>query len=379
MVSKIFFKNYKAFNGESFMEIKPITLLLGKNSSGKTSLTKLVCMLSEATTCNVGTLLLLKNESNIRFANRYEDIFYRNLTSDLQLGVEYSDKTTIKCTYLMNNGKLFINEYDITTPQSSKKIKFSNETPTKDIQGLFYEPILKELNLNSSLYSFKVNYIGPIRKQLETAFSYSGGFDKKTVGSDGQDAQDILLDSYKTDGFLYQSVSKWMDQYLEGQELSIEPNSPTSGTYSLYVNRNGAKVNVVDVGQGLTQLLPIVVESFLPQSAEIEIIEQPALHLHPAAHSHIAERLVDSAIQQNKKYIIESHSKNFLLGLRKKVATGGISSNDIIIYFIKSDDDGSFLEPIHIMPDGNLDNWPTGIFEEDYDLVKDILDRQNDI
>ena len=85
MITKVFFKNYKAFNSEEVMEIKPITLLLGKNSSGKTSLTKLISMLSSSTECKEGTLLLLRNEANVRYANRYEDLFHRNLTTDMQL------------------------------------------------------------------------------------------------------------------------------------------------------------------------------------------------------------------------------------------------------------------------------------------------------
>lgn len=376
MVSKIYFKNYKAFNEEGVMEIKPITLLLGKNSSGKTSLTKLVSMLSLATRSKEGTLLLLRNENNVRFANRYEDLFYRNLTTDLQLGVEYENEITIKCTYIMNNGKLFLSNYSLSTVAKSEEKTFFEEIPTRDIQGIFYKPLLEKFSINKSDLAFNVNYIGPIRSQLEPSFSYSGGTDKLSVGSEGASTLDLLLDSYKGDGKLYKAVSNWLDVYLEGQKLVMESNGPSSGTYSLYVNRNGAKVNVVDVGQGLTQVLPVVVESFLPKTADIEVIEQPALHLHPAAHSHIAERLVDSAQTIKKKYIIESHSKNFLLGLRRKVASNELPSDKVIIYFVDTDENGSYLKPIHINPDGSLDSWPTGIFEEDYELLTDILDKQ---
>lgn len=376
MVSKIYFKNYKAFNAETVMEIKPITLLLGKNSSGKTSLTKLVSMLSSATRCEGGNLLLLKNESGVRFANRYEDLFYRNLTTDMQLGVEYENGTTIKCSYLMNNGNLYLGNYQIISSAVNKTIQFFGEEPSQSIKGIFHMPTFENLHLDSSILTFKVNYIGPIRKQLEASFSYSGGTAKTSVGIDGEKTQELLLDSYKAEDKLFPAVSAWFEANLEGQKLTMESNGPSSGTYSLYVNRNGAKVNVVDVGQGLTQVLPIVVESFLPKTSDIEIIEQPALHLHPAAHSYIAERLVDSALELNKKYIIESHSKNFLLGLRNKVASGKLSENDIIIYFIDTDDEGSYLKPIHINQDGSLDNWPTGVFEEDYELLTDILDKQ---
>lgn len=376
MITKVFFKNYKAFNSEEVMDIKPITLLLGKNSSGKTSLTKLISMLSSSTECKEGTLLLLRNEANVRYANRYEDLFHRNLTTDMQLGVGYEDGTIIKNSYLMNDGKLFVNSFNLVSPYGDKNVNFFDDIPSTDIQGIFYKPVFDEMHIEISSLRFKVNYLGPIRKQLEPVFSYSGGSDKQNVGNEGQYAQDILLDSFKTDQVLYQSVSAWMTDYLEGQRLSIESNGPASGTYSLFVNRNDAKVNVVDVGQGLTQVLPVVIESYLPKTAEIEIVEQPALHLHPAAHSHIAERLVDSAVTMQKKYIIESHSKTFLLGIRKKVACGDISAKDVVIYFVNSDDDGSFLKMIHVQSDGSLDAPLPGVFEEDYELFTDILNKR---
>lgn len=372
MLSEIYFKNYKAFNSECVLKIKPITLLLGKNSSGKTSLTKLVSMLSAATTCNDGTLLMLRNDDNVRFANRYEDLFYRNLTTDMQLGVGYDDGTKIKCSYLMNNGRLYVSHYSVETPKGKEESSFFSELPSQTIKGIFYKPFIERVKLRMSSMSFGVNYIGPIRAQLAASFSYSGGTEKKSVGRDGQLALDILLDSYKNDGVVYKAVSEWMRDCLEGQELSIEPNSPTSGTYSMYVNRNGAKVNIVDVGQGMTQLLPVIVESYLPKTSEVEIIEQPALHLHPSAHANVAARLVDSALSTGKKYIIESHSKTFLLGLRKKVAAGDIPAADVMVYFVDSDDEGSYLKPIHIDREGNLDYWPTGVFEEDFELYTDI-------
>lgn len=47
-LNKITFSGYKAFQDEQMIELRPITLFVGKNSSGKTSLLRLILMLSDA-------------------------------------------------------------------------------------------------------------------------------------------------------------------------------------------------------------------------------------------------------------------------------------------------------------------------------------------
>lgn len=51
------------------------------------------------------------------------------------------------------------------------------------------------------------------------------------------------------------------------------------------------------------------------------VVEEPETHLHPAAHGDLAERFVDSFIEDsNKRYLIETHSQNFVLRLRRLIA-----------------------------------------------------------
>ena len=49
-----------------------------------------------------------------------------------------------------------------------------------------------------------------------------------------------------------------------------------------------------------------------------------------------------------------------------------LNAKDVIIYFFDDDDEGAYMRPITVTPDGNLSSWPTGIFGEAYDLLKSI-------
>jgi predicted ATPase len=97
------------------------------------------------------------------------------------------------------------------------------------------------------------------------------------------------------------------------------------------------------------------------------IIEEPESHLHPAAHGNLAERFVDSYKEDsNKRYLIETHSQNFVLRLRRLVAQGKLKPEELAIYYVdfKEEEYLSELKPIKVNLDGSVNWWPDGVFGE---------------
>ncbi|WP_235838551.1 AAA family ATPase [Cognaticolwellia aestuarii] len=142
----------------------------------------------------------------------------------------------------------------------------------------------------------------------------------------------------------------------------------------------GTFVNIKDVGQGMSQALPIVTRAFLPASKEtLIILEQPELHLHPAAHGELGELFVRSVLEDsNKKYLIETHSQNLLMRIRSLVASGEIDSDNVKFYFVDFDenDNTSELKKIDIDNKGNVSFWPDGIFNESFNEAKRLASAQ---
>ena len=90
-VKSISLRNYKAFgDARVTIEIKPVTLFIGKNSSGKSSLLKLISIMSDLTSGYLDGPMILDNEY-ISLGARYEDVFHNNQTSGLSLGIEYEN------------------------------------------------------------------------------------------------------------------------------------------------------------------------------------------------------------------------------------------------------------------------------------------------
>lgn len=176
---------------------------------------------------------------------------------------------------------------------------------------------------------------------------------------------------------LKKKVSKWFEDNLEGYVLDIAKGDEP-GSFRVVISRpdNGEyKVNIADVGMGIIQVLPIIVRAFLNKTNSIIGIEQPELHLHPAAHSSVAALLANTSRRLKQTYIVETHSENFLLGIREMVVNPecDFSADDVVVYFIDEDENGAYIKKIFINPDGTLTDWPMGVFNESYDLLKSIM------
>lgn len=378
MISKIEIKNYKAFDNEvNTLELRPVTLLIGKNSSGKTSLCKLLPMLENATSGNLETPLMLKNK-DITLGSRFEDLFHNGSTTDLGFKLYYDDGAVVGASYLMLDGKMMVYQYYAGNGEKQEVFPFFERKMSErtTFNGLVHYKILEQVNLDPNRLKFKVDYVGPMRIDSKRTIDFEGFGKNDLVGYRGENTYNILLNSYLKEDGLFDKVSKWMMESMEGQRLIFKQTA--QGIFSLMVERDGAEVNVADVGFGLCQVLPIITQSFMPKGGDVSVIEQPVLHLHPAAHANVAYRIAESAKSTGRKYLIETHSENFLLGLRKLVSdpVSEFNPEDVIVYYVNHDGESAYLEEITIDENGELSSWPTGVFSESFDLMAEIMNNK---
>jgi predicted ATP-dependent endonuclease of OLD family len=135
------------------------------------------------------------------------------------------------------------------------------------------------------------------------------------------------------------------------------------------VDKNSdTKVSHRDVGVGISQVLPILVNCYTDWE-NIVCVEQPELHLHPKLQGDLADVFIDTALtpKSNKTYIIETHSEHIIRRLMRRVREGKISKDDISIVYVEPGPNGSTVTPIRMDEDGDLiDEWPNGFFEEGF-------------
>ena len=372
MLKEISIRNYKAYKTDTIIELRPLTILIGRNSSGKSSLCKLVDAVSEALSDDSTGFIPIQTEHN-RLGDTYEDLFFQRITNDFHLAVEFDGQKLIEASFLMQDGVFCPKMYKAKNGKIEKSKVFTSkeESLSAGFVGLYYPDICEEAGILHKDVMFGVDYIGAIRcrakRRIEKANVKRGNY----VGEDGSKAYELLLRSLLTDGELFRNVSEWCRSNMEGQQLILSEQAPGSGIFSLYVERNGAHVNIADVGEGIAQVLPIIVQSFV-RNADITIIEQPSLHLNSAAHALVACRLAESSSILGKQYIIETHSDTFLTGIKKMAVERKIRREDVVIYCVHHDGESASLEKIEIDDNFEYTSWPEGMFEDDYFLQNEI-------
>ena len=106
----------------------------------------------------------------------------------------------------------------------------------------------------------------------------------------------------------------------------------------------GPTSNIIDVGYGVSQILPILVQILnhgiskhtKPEYEDIPyfLLQQPEVHLHPRAQAELSSLLANLASQGNRSFIIETHSDYMIDRARIEIRKGNIKPEDVsLIYF----------------------------------------------
>jgi len=415
-LEEIRFKNYKAFKSEQKLTIKPVTILIGKNSSGKSAVARLPLLLGRSMSNSSNSPIELQFDS-LEFGGSFKDLVHNRIdhgnisftlifedegnTSELGVTVQNiadSPLQFISSYYIKSDGfKLFLNilidDYvDSRTAIQSYEVKGNIEGKfSVRFKGLLIDELfdkkghLFKPSFNLDIFNDKVkevfsdlDYIGPFRTQPERDYIFKGSI-PKTTGYGGELAPHILgIDSYVNKD-LIEIVGDWYKENLGGWQLEIENVGTKFQIVLVSPDNSNVKVNLRDVGHGMSQVLPLIVRSAIGTAGMegLMIIEQPELHLHPAAHGGLAELIVSSIMEEGSNWIIETHSELFILRIRRLIAEGKIPPSDVIIYLIEDEErPGSTLKKITIDEEGEVSDWPRGVFSEDYEEMVAIRKAQ---
>ncbi|MDO5676807.1 MAG: DUF3696 domain-containing protein [Propionibacteriaceae bacterium] len=177
-----------------------------------------------------------------------------------------------------------------------------------------------------------------------------------------------------------EKLNEWLGELGIGYAVSIEPISSRSGLAAvgdfvavvLTDLKTGVQVTPADVGYGVSQVLPIVVQC-LQANEQVLCIEQPELHLHPRLQASLADLFIDSTAESGggNQIIAETHSEHLLLRLRRRVREELISPDQISVLYVDHDDTGATVKQLRLGPQGEfLDPWPAGFFD---DSLEDVL------
>lgn len=153
----------------------------------------------------------------------------------------------------------------------------------------------------------------------------------------------------------------------------VDPVAAGRTEYEVLVRTHPAspEVRLTDVGFGISQVLPALIQAFYAPPDATVWMEQPEIHLHPLAQSNLADIFID-AVQAREngrprgvQLVVESHSEHFLTRLQRRVAEGRIARRDVAAYFVRNERGGAELEALELDDAGEILNWPEHFFGDE--------------
>jgi len=226
-------------------------------------------------------------------------------------------------------------------------------------------------------------YIGPLREYPKRIYQWSGDT-PEDVGHKGEYAIAAILAAKLHERKLNRGPKARLlafDEFIAGwlkdlgiiQSFSVSPVAKGRKEYEVLVKTRSAssEVKISDVGFGVSQVLPALVEAFYCPPGSVVWMEQPEIHLHPQVQSELADMFI-SAIKarengkdRNVQLIVESHSEHFLNRLQRRVAEKVITPDDIAIYFCTFSGRAAKLVPLQVDLFGDIANWPENFFGDE--------------
>ena len=445
MIKSLRIQNFKGWKDTGVIQFAPITLFLGSNSSGKSSIGQFLMLLKQSSTSTDRRTVLflgdsnsvvelggpidmlymhntenildfeyqwtLPKESTLTTANDSEkgtDVIIDSLKFHGEVGVygketQYLEVEKMEYTAKKKKKKQLSLSLDrVAKASSARAYKASADTyklvrtsgrpweipsPYRfygfpDEMLTYYKNAWFTTQLNAAQEQFfsTISYIGPLRERGERHYRWTG-FAPASVGPTGKDAILALLAS-RTQKRHYNFKAKQPLSNLETivakslkemgliEEFEIKKISDDRQDYDVKVKTKGSDTmtDIPDVGFGVSQILPVIVQLYYAPANSIIIMEQPELHLHPSAQSALADIMIaaisarENANPRNIQLIIETHSEHFLRRFQRRIAEKKLSEKNFAAYFANNENSPAKLEPLEINLFGEILNWPKNFF-----------------
>ena len=408
-ITAISVQGFKSLANESRIEIRPLTILSGANSSGKSSIIQPLLLMKQTLEASYDPGPLLLNGPNAKFTSVNQFISQLQKNSDCQefsIAIENVGDFLLKNVFsLRKNQTLEIREMIVNTERGKRSLRLIPNQSSGDLK-----------NAISKFLSTTIEWPGGLKVVSKRCFL---GIDFDPLDDRGDFVLPSVPELYGVDGpsFIISETLRGMIHVpgLRDNTERVYPKTATGpdfpGTFEYYVatiiadwqrkkdsrlraletmladlgltgkisakvvndtqiellvgqlpeskRGNEGLVSIADVGFGVSQVLPVLVALLVAEPGQLVYLEQPELHLHPRAQYALAKILAETA-KRGVKLVVETHSALLLLNVQTLVAKRNLDPNLVKLHwFSRSDEDGTTeIESTDLDENGAFGDWP---------------------
>ena len=402
-ITKIAVSGFKSLAEECAIDIRPLTILAGANSSGKSSIMQPLLMLKQTLEAPYDPGPLLIDGPNVQFTSAEQ--FLSKLIGEkraerfqIQIQTHKSNvSNAVRTTF--RKGKNGIEIVEMTKENlgsdqalSTKPLTLYPEMSSEEIKSLG--------NQDSAFKNFDI--VKRSRCFLYFGSQYSSGFYEVTYGLGAYIFNTIHLPGLRSnpeptykpastgppypgtfENYVASIIHEWQETgderlktladalYALGLTGQVGTKKIGDTRIELQVGRlsedrtnEADMVSIADVGFGVSQVLPVLVALIVAKPGQLVYLEQPELHLHPRAQVALAQELA-AAAKRGIRVVAETHSSLLLLAVQTLVAEGSLPSELVKLHwFTRGENGATKIDTADLDETGAYGNWP-----EDFDDV----------
>lgn len=402
-ITRIAVEGFKSIAKRQEIEIRPLTILAGANSSGKSSIMQPLLMLKQTLEATTDPGPLWIGGPNVKFTTT-EQFFSRSAKST-QLSVEIATAhfsfrvvfgrgvkyaaEVLEETQTRGNNTLVLRP-GMTSDELLHAIEQS--FPIDDYQGsasVVLNRFFLDVKLAGLISSNPIQFMERAGRFIQDVVHVPGlrGNPERTypVRSAGpsfpgtfEDYTASVISAWQADDPAKHSALNADLEHL-GLAEQISARTLNNIQIELQVNRvAGAEyrdmVSIRDVGFGVSQTLPILVSLRVAADGQVVYLEEPEIHLHPRAQTRLADILADAA-KRGVRVVAETHSSLLLRAIQTLVARGVIEPDLVQLHWFSRDSAG-VTQISSATPDENgaFGEWPEDFGDVALQSERDYLD-----
>ncbi len=303
--------------------------------------------------------------------------FWQKL-DDYTIELALEDFLKLFCNSKIIHSNFLLIDEELTDSESNPQI-YVPEYALDFLSGIYDDAQPAKFLLETSFYSSSLLQdflgemvcIGPMRDYPERFYIFSGNSTKQ-VGRSGTSTSDLLF----RDPQLLQQVNDRIKEFEIGYQIKVisfqdQGSDAESDVYAIRLIDDQLEVDVslLDVGFGVSQILPVIVQS-MSSSDQTILLEQPEVHVHPRLQTKLGDLLIYSAQQLRNKFIVETHSEHLMLRLQRRIREGRLDKDDVSVIYVDPDKEGAKCIQLRLNSKGKfIDKWPHGFFDEDIEEI----------
>lgn len=419
-ITKISVCGYKSIKDECTIDIYPLTILAGANSSGKSSIIQPLLLMKQTLEAPYDPGALLLNGPNVRFTSVDQlltklptkkdcrDSFFVEIEADNT----HSTKTTFKKDKkkaidiiemrTQNEDGVFILSPSMNTEEINSTISHNLQrifehlisTNTDVVKAIIRNRCFLEIGLKInqneeikdnffrssksdiiSNYIRKIIHVPGLRGNPERTYQinaigdeFPGTFENYVASlmaswQDTKKSKLIRLGRALKDLGLAEKVDV---RKVDDTQVEVRVGHRCKNTTEM--------VSIADVGFGVSQTLPVIVALIVAESQQLVYIEQPEIHLHPRAQAALADIIVE-AVNRGVRVTLETHSDLFLRRIQSLVAEDTLDHDKVKLHWFSKDENGfTQVSTANLDTDGSFGDWPEDFGDVDLQEESRYLD-----